>query len=310
MKKFKKGFIAFMLCVLVGSLIPAQAMAAPNFTYTQREVESLNKTFKNHGWVQKKNFSKNEKSLVLAIQTMLTELGYGDLVRDSIFGPATEKATINFQSKNGLLPDGIVGTDTWNKLINEYLSALKKNTSITTKTDDKKFENILYDIAHGYKGKDSTCCTSTSNPWCGYYVREVLSKTYAQCGFKAANYLPMNSLPGTISTATAFQSGKYGTYYGFTEWKYGSHYGKKTKNCNSYNPKVGDILLVETNSCKADGPDHLALVIKVSNSGKITTSEGNTGSPRRVNEFTYSKNKNGLWERSGLIVHGVCRPTF
>ena len=41
----------------------------------------------------------------------------GGLKIDNIFGPETKKAVIDFQIKNKLNPDGVVGANTWAKLI-------------------------------------------------------------------------------------------------------------------------------------------------------------------------------------------------
>ena len=47
------------------------------------------------------------------------ELYSGDI--DGIFGENTQKAITNFQSQNGLVPDGIVGYKTW-QLLNPYIN--------------------------------------------------------------------------------------------------------------------------------------------------------------------------------------------
>lgn len=39
-----------------------------------------------------------------------------NLMQDGIFGPLTQEAVREFQKANGLTPDGIVGTKTWDKL--------------------------------------------------------------------------------------------------------------------------------------------------------------------------------------------------
>lgn len=53
---------------------------------------------------------------VKKIQLCLNDYGYG-LQIDGIFGSGTEKAVKDFQQKNGLEADGIVGIDTINRLI-------------------------------------------------------------------------------------------------------------------------------------------------------------------------------------------------
>jgi N-acetyl-anhydromuramyl-L-alanine amidase AmpD len=53
---------------------------------------------------------------VRAVQSQLNESGAG-LAVDGAFGPATATAVRNFQSSKGLDVDGIVGDNTWNKMV-------------------------------------------------------------------------------------------------------------------------------------------------------------------------------------------------
>ena len=52
------------------------------------------------------------------VQEKLVLLGYNTNGIDGIFGSATKNAIISFQKSNGLVADGIVGQNTWRKLIN------------------------------------------------------------------------------------------------------------------------------------------------------------------------------------------------
>ena len=52
------------------------------------------------------------------VQEKLVSLGYNTNGIDGIFGSATKNAIISFQKSNGLVADGIVGINTWKKLIN------------------------------------------------------------------------------------------------------------------------------------------------------------------------------------------------
>ena len=52
------------------------------------------------------------------LQEKLVSLGYNTNGVDGIFGSGTEKAVISFQKNNGLVTDGIVGKNTWSKLLN------------------------------------------------------------------------------------------------------------------------------------------------------------------------------------------------
>lgn len=55
-------------------------------------------------------------TLVEYLQSLLSTLGFGNPTVDGIFGKETEKSVINFQRNFFLTPDGIVGSNTWNKL--------------------------------------------------------------------------------------------------------------------------------------------------------------------------------------------------
>ena len=59
--------------------------------------------------------SGTKSSDVIALQQRLNELGYG-LAVDGSYGPATKAAVMDYQSKNGLAVDGIVGVNTRNAL--------------------------------------------------------------------------------------------------------------------------------------------------------------------------------------------------
>jgi len=53
---------------------------------------------------------------VKAVQSQLNESGYG-LSVDGAFGPATDSAVRSFQGSQGLGVDGVVGDNTWNKMV-------------------------------------------------------------------------------------------------------------------------------------------------------------------------------------------------
>lgn len=59
--------------------------------------------------------SGSRGSSVSELQTLLNDKGY-DLSVDGIFGSKTQAAVRDYQSKNGLSVDGIVGKNTWNAL--------------------------------------------------------------------------------------------------------------------------------------------------------------------------------------------------
>lgn len=59
----------------------------------------------------------NKNNFVTILQYLLNEYG-ANLVVDGDFGGATLRAVTNFQRNNNLTADGIVGRNTWNKLLN------------------------------------------------------------------------------------------------------------------------------------------------------------------------------------------------
>ena len=52
------------------------------------------------------------------LQEKLVSLGYNTNGIDGVFGVGTEKAVMSFQKSNGVVADGIVGQNTWRKLLN------------------------------------------------------------------------------------------------------------------------------------------------------------------------------------------------
>lgn len=56
---------------------------------------------------------QGQKAAVEELQNLLRSKGYTYVIVDGAFGDKTEQAVIDFQTKNGLKADGIVGTKTW-----------------------------------------------------------------------------------------------------------------------------------------------------------------------------------------------------
>ena len=71
------------------------------------------------------------------LQLALQLAGYQDLALDGIFGARTGDAVRDFQQRNGLFPDGVVGRLTWNRL----MPYLKGYTTYTVRRGDT-FYNI------------------------------------------------------------------------------------------------------------------------------------------------------------------------
>lgn len=75
------------------------------------------------------------------LQLALQRAGYQDLAVDGIFGARTRDAVRDFQQRNGLIPDGVVGRLTWNRL----MPYLKGYTTYTVRRGD-----TLYKIAQKF----------------------------------------------------------------------------------------------------------------------------------------------------------------
>jgi len=88
----------FVLAIMVSAIIPMQVSAVPSWpTLTQGST------------------SRNE---VYALQYLINYWGYNTIDVDGSFGPGTDTAVRNFQSKKGLAVDGSVGPSTWTALTN------------------------------------------------------------------------------------------------------------------------------------------------------------------------------------------------
>ena len=67
---------------------------------------------------------------VCILQDGLTTLGYNTGGLDGVFGAKTRESVIEFQRKNNLTQDGLVGTNTWNALQNQVVAKGPSNTTI------------------------------------------------------------------------------------------------------------------------------------------------------------------------------------
>lgn len=94
---------------------------------------------------------------VKTIQYYLNFIGFFNnelsprLAVDGIFGPATREAVIAFQNFYGLTPDGIVGRDTWNRMVSTYNGILN-----ALPAEFRSYSSLLYPgyfITTGASGK-------------------------------------------------------------------------------------------------------------------------------------------------------------
>ena len=85
---------------------------------------------------------RSNSSEVYMLEEILVELGY-TLDISNYFGMDTHNSIMDFQKKNGLVVDGIVGSKTWSKLI-------EAQNMLTVFNDKFLSENDLQDFANQY----------------------------------------------------------------------------------------------------------------------------------------------------------------
>ena len=112
---------------LIGKTI-AQAITNKNITIptvkpivnnTDNWIKRLQEECNKQGFSGYPTVKKGARgNITKLLQEKLVSLGYNTNGVDGIFGTGTEKAIISFQRTNGLVVDGIVGKNTWGKIIN------------------------------------------------------------------------------------------------------------------------------------------------------------------------------------------------
>lgn len=71
-------------------------------------------------------------------QLFLQSAGYKIPYVDGAFGAQTERETIKFQVKNGLKPDGIVGSKTWS-----FVTTISNNTPLSEKWPKQNYNSMV-----------------------------------------------------------------------------------------------------------------------------------------------------------------------
>ena len=79
------------------------------------------------------SYGSSDKKTVTELQKLLNQNGYS-LAEDGVFGNQTKKAVQEYQQKNGLAVDGIVGSQTWGALTKAAESSAQPTTQAPAQT--------------------------------------------------------------------------------------------------------------------------------------------------------------------------------
>ena len=90
----------------------------PTVNNTDKWINRLQEECNKQGFNNYPTLRKGARgNITKLLQEKLVSLGYNTNGIDGIFGSGTEKAVTSFQKSNGLVVDGIVGNNTWGKII-------------------------------------------------------------------------------------------------------------------------------------------------------------------------------------------------
>lgn len=138
------------------------------------------------------------------LQTQLNSLGY-NLSVDGVFGNKTLAAVKDYQSKNGLTVDGIVGKNTWNSLLNGSTKAntTTANNATTAQTNTAATGVVQQTgpIASNPTNTGSTKATSTTT-----------IKSYNEPYSGVTEYTPSASVQSALERLQQAESSRPGDY--------------------------------------------------------------------------------------------------
>lgn len=143
--------------------------SAATTSLTRSDIDAYDKAWKKHPYCLGVGIYGNKlssgKKCILGWQKMLNLVMDAGLDEDSGFGNLTQKATISFQKSRNLGRDGIVGNESWNRMVEE---ARKRLDEIEASRNDNSGllidPNAIYiDQYNGYIGdRTSSGCTICS----------------------------------------------------------------------------------------------------------------------------------------------------
>jgi len=140
---------------------------------------------------------------VTAIQTKLKRWGYYNGSIDGVFGSNTEKAVKLFQSKNGLVVDGIAGTNTLTAM---GITNSASSTSTSTSTADLNLlSKIVYAEARGevYAGQVAIAAVVLNRLKNSSFPNSIAGVIYQPGAFTAVSDGQINLSPNSTARKAA-----------------------------------------------------------------------------------------------------------
>ncbi len=139
------------------------------------------------------------------VQTKLKRWGYYTGAVDGIYGPKTKRAVINFQKKNGLVADGIVGKKTAAALGMSLGNTTTTNKGNTSSGDLNLLARCVYAEARGepYTGQVAVAAVVLNRVKSASFPNTISGVIYQPYAFTAVNDGQINLTPNSTAYKAA-----------------------------------------------------------------------------------------------------------
>ena len=147
-------------------------------------------------------------SQVTEIQRRLKQWGYYTGSVDGIYGSSTQKAVIAFQKKNGLNPDGVVGTSTA-RAIGITLTGSSSSSTSRAATTNRSDLDLLARVIHGeargesYTGKVAVAAVVLNRVESPKFPNTIAGVVYQPYAFTCVADGQINLAPDSESISAA-----------------------------------------------------------------------------------------------------------
>ena len=142
---------------------------------------------------------------VKTLQTKLKRWGYYTGSIDGVFGSGTKKAVIAFQKKNGLTPDGIVGSATLKALGMQSSSGSSASSGSNTNGNLYLLARLVYGEARGepYKGQVAVAAVVLNRVKSSKFPNSVSGVIYQSGAFSVVSDGQINLTPDETAIKAA-----------------------------------------------------------------------------------------------------------